>query len=82
MNIEYIKWEDHSGGYSRWTEKGEIASDNDHAYTIESIGFVLAENKNRVTLIQNISINDMANHTMTIIKKNIITRKVLKKGSK
>lgn len=82
MNIEYIKWEDHSGGYSRWTDSADIASDNDHSYTIESVGFVLAENKHRVTLVQNIAVNDMANHTMTIIKKNILVRKILKKGSK
>lgn len=80
MNIELIVWEDHFGGNRSWTELEELRQDNEHQYLIRSVGYVLAENKCRVTLVQNIGSNDLANHTMTIIKKNIVSRKILKKG--
>lgn len=77
--IELIKWEDHSGGIMRWTDIDEMKSTNDNPYTVETVGYVIAENRHRLTLIQNYACNDMGNHAMTIIKKNIINRRVLKK---
>lgn len=79
MPIELIKWEDHSGGRMSWTDVAEIITDIDAPYTIETVGHVLAENKHRLVLVQNLAINDNANHSMNIMKRNIISRKVLRK---
>lgn len=75
-----IYWEDHSGGTSSWTPSDDLLDAADHPYMITTVGMIVKENKDRIVVVQNWSVNDMVNHHMTIMKKNIKTIKVLRKG--
>jgi hypothetical protein len=75
--IEHIVWEDHSGGTAGWTEVENIQKEVNDEYFIHTVGMVIAENSKRLTLVQNLAKNMMADHHMTILKNNILKRKKL-----
>lgn len=76
-HIEHIIWEDHSGGTMSWEDLDEVAKRNEGQYYIHTVGVVIAENKNAVTMVQSLACNGMAGHHMTILKRCILKRKKL-----
>ena len=79
LPIEEIVWEDHFSS-TDWVDKDSVVHDTvDAHYFITSIGYRLKETKARVTLIQNYSqLNGQVSNTMTILKKNIKSRTLIK----
>lgn len=73
-HVEHIVWEDHCGGAPSWKDVEEIKACNDEGYFIHSVGVVIAENKDRITMVQNFACNMMASHFMTIMKNCIKKR--------
>jgi hypothetical protein len=77
-----LTWIDHSGGTMGWQSVDDFKDPRDAPYVVKTLGFVVNQNKDRITVVQNYSINDMVNHHMTLEKKLIREIKVVKKGHK
>lgn len=82
LPIVHILWDDHSGGTMGWTEFSDITGLIGLDYRVETVGFLVAEDRYRYIVIQNISDNGMVNHHMNILKKNVTQIKYLRKGKK
>lgn len=79
MVLEEIIWEDHFSS-TDWTSQDEFAKDE--RIFVTSVGYRLKETRQRVTIIQNMTEGGMVSNTMTILKKNIQKRTVLREGLK
>ena len=77
FQLVVVEWEDHSGT-DGWMPIDEVARLNDHAYTARTVGWLIAEGKQRITLAASITAaddpdkpgRDVAGH-MTINRKLI-----------
>ena len=74
-----VEWEDH---YSTtdWVEAA--AADVLDSVYVKSVGYLFKETKNKLVLVQNMSSSGQLAGTMTIMKKTIKTRTVLREGAK
>jgi hypothetical protein len=53
--LVHVLWEDHAGAASdSWRPCDEIAKDVDQPYLVESVGWLVAENKRRIVVVPNI----------------------------
>lgn len=77
--VEHFVWLDHSGGTDGWTELADIQKYVDKPFFIHSVGIVVAENKDRVVMVQNMDHQLLASHHMTLLKKDIVERKKISK---
>jgi hypothetical protein len=79
IHAEHIVWLDHSGGSEGWTELDDIKKFVDKEFFIHTVGFVVAENKERVVLVQNLDHQMLASHHMTLLKTDIVKRQRISK---
>jgi len=79
IHAEHIIWLDHSGGSESWTELDCIKAYVEKKFFIHTVGFVVAENKERVVLVQNLDHQMLASHHMTLLKTDIVNRKRISK---
>lgn len=77
--IEHVVWLDHSGGTDSWTDLTDIQKNVDLEFFIHSVGIVVAENKERLVMVQNMDHQMLASHHMTILKSDIVERKKISK---
>lgn len=72
MKLVYVKWRDsHSTAEGTWHTKREIVT---KAAAVETVGWVLKETKNSITLVSSVAPEEVAGD-ITIPKQNIIKRK-------
>ena len=79
MNIELIIWRDAESESSEWTSREKaIVYAKEQLPNVESVGFILHETKDAVTLVHSWDkTNDAVTHAIKIPKKWIIKRKKL-----
>ena len=78
----YVEWEDHAGS-DGWTSLTEATTDNDQSCLCSSVGWLIAENAERITIVSSIGSSseskpkpDCAGR-MTIAKALIKARRVI-----
>lgn len=77
LPIEEIVWEDHfSTDDWKSHDDGEIAG----TMFVSSIGYRLKENRQRIVLVQNVSDSDQVSGTITVLKKTIKKRTVIREA--
>lgn len=78
MNIELIEWYDHHTSNNGW--RNEINPTCFDLVICKTTGFIVKETKTTIMLAHSVSEEGDVNQCMTIGKKLIISRKILKKG--
>lgn len=77
LPIEEIEWEDHYSS-ENWTAQDDV--DLQTSLYVKSVGYRLKETRTKIVLIQNCASNGMVSCSMTIIKKNVKSRTVIREG--
>lgn len=77
LPIEEVEWEDH---YStdRWTEHEDPELNG--SIFVKTVGYKLKETKTKIILVQNSATNGQISGTMTIIKKTVKSRNIIREG--
>lgn len=77
LPVEEIVWEDHFS-----TDDWKSHDDKEVAETmfVTSVGYRLKENRQRIVLVQNLSDSDQISGTITILKKTIKSRTVIREA--
>jgi hypothetical protein len=77
--IIYVRWEDHWSEDQAWTHAKKLRKkhDKEKVYIIETVGFLLNENKVSIMVALSIASDDMVDGNIVILKKNILERKGL-----
>lgn len=75
LPIEEVVWEDHFST-TDWTSKADVMEDQ--SVFVTSVGYRLKETKTKIVLIQNCADNDIVSNTMTILKKTVKSRTVIR----
>lgn len=79
LPIEEITWEDH---YSSDDWRDLEGTDLDGAIYVKTIGYRLRETKTKIIVFQNVSTSEQISGTMTILKKTVKSRTVIREGKK
>lgn len=74
VKMEVVDWLDHCGS-SGWADLAHHQSKTAGLMRCRSVGFVLHEDKEVLTLVQNQGGNATGDHTMSIAKRLIISRR-------
>lgn len=77
LPIEEITWEDHFS-QEAWQSAAEFDL-NDELF-VSTVGYRLKETKTKVVLLQNVATNGQVSCTMTILKKTIKSRKMIREA--
>lgn len=78
LRVEEIEWEDH---YSTDTWADPEETDFVGSIFVKSIGRVLKETKTKVVLVPSIASNGQVFGTITILKKTIKSRTIVREGN-
>lgn len=76
--LEEITWEDHFSNEA-WITQEDLVKD-DGGIFVTSVGYRLKETKNKVVLVQNVATNGHVSCAMTILKKTITKRNIVKEN--
>jgi hypothetical protein len=79
LPIEEIEWEDH---YSSDDWRDHDGVDLEGAVFVKTIGYRLKETRTKIIVFQNFSTSDQISGTMTILKKTVKSRTVIREGKK
>lgn len=79
MPLEEVTWEDHFST-TDWTTKDDESLDLKHGIFVTTIGYRLKESKLKVVLVQNVATNGALSGTMTILKKTVKSRTVIREA--
>lgn len=77
MPLEEVVWEDHFST-TDWTTKDDETLNLAHGLFVTTIGYRLKENKYKIVLVQNVVTNGTISGTMTILKKTVKSRTVIR----
>ncbi len=80
LPLEEIVWEDHFSS-TEWISNEDLVKSNESIF-VTSVGYRIKETKTKITLIQNVTDNGHVSNTMTILKKTVTKRTIIREAQK
>jgi hypothetical protein len=76
LPLEEVVWEDHFSS-TDWASQEDMIKDDESIY-VTSVGYRLKETKHKIVLVQNVATNGHVSGTMTILKRTVSKRTLLR----
>ena len=78
LPLEEVVWEDHFSSQD-WASQEDMVADNASIF-VTSVGYKLKETKQKIVLIQNVADNGHVSGSMTILKKTVSKRTIIREA--